>query len=490
VSPPVSSSVLIADDTIALRSLVRDLLEATGRFEVVAEAGDGAEAVELAARYRPDVVLLDLAMPVMDGLQALPAILTSSPASRVVALSGFEARRMAAAALEHGAVAYLDKDGLPDGLVRELQPILDDLRPSESPGAADTVAPPDAPRVTDGPLNPRYLFETFVPGSSNRFAHAAALSVAETPGKSYNPLFIYGATGLGKTHLLHAIGHYTRQNYPGLDVRYVSTETFTNEFIDAIRTGTSTQLKQRYRECDVLLVDDIQFLERKERTQEEFFHTFNSLHGSGRQIVLTSDRPPKSIATLEDRLRTRFEWGLITDVQPPDVETRLAILRHKADVDGSQVPHEVVEFIAAHITDNIRELEGALVRVIACATLNRERPTQGLAERVLSDLASKQDNRLVSPRMILEATGEMFGVTVVELCGTSRWQPLVTARHIGMYVHRELTDLSYPAIAREFGGRDHTTVMHAVEKISTLMKERRQIYDQVSELIRRIKTRR
>ena len=490
MSIPASSSVLIADDTSDLRTLVRDLLEATGRFEVVAEASDGAEAVELAARHRPDVVLLDLAMPVMDGLQALPAILTSSPASRVVALSGFEARRMAAAALAQGAVAYLDKDGLPDGLIRELLPLLDDLMPSQSRRAiAQAAAAPETERASDGPLNARYLFETFVPGSSNRFAHAAALSVAETPGKSYNPLFIYGATGLGKTHLLHAIGHYTRQNYPGWQVRYVSTETFTNEFIDAIRTGNSTQLKQRYRECDVLLVDDIQVLESKERTQEEFFHTFNSLHGSGRQIVLTSDRPPKSIATLEDRLRTRFEWGLITDVQPPDVETRLAILRHKADVDGSQVPHEVLEFIALHITDNIRELEGALIRVVACATLNHERPTEDLADRVLSDLAAKDNNRVVTPKMILEATGEMFGVTVVDLCGTSRWQPLVTARQIGMYVHRELTDLSYPAIAREFGGRDHTTVMHAVVKISALMKERRQIYDQVSELIRRIKSR-
>ena len=398
MSAPASSSVLIADDTSALRSLVRDLLEATGRFEVVAEASDGAEAVELAARYRPDLVLLDLAMPVMDGLQALPAILTSSPASRVVALSGFEARRMAAVALEHGAVAYLDKDGLPHGLVRELLPLVDDLRLSDSRPRPEIVAPPETRPAPDGPLNARYLFETFVPGSSNRFAHAAALSVAETPGRSYNPLFIYGATGLGKTHLLHAIGHYTRRNYPGWEVRYVSTESFTNEFIDAIRTGNSAQLKQRYRECDVLLVDDIQFLESKERTQEEFFHTFNSLHGAGRQIVLTSDRPPKSIATLEDRLRTRFEWGLITDVQPPDVETRLAILRHKADVDGSHVPHEVLEFIAAHITDNIRELEGALIRVIAYATLNHERMSQGLAERVLSDLAAKADTRVVTPK--------------------------------------------------------------------------------------------
>ena len=485
MSAPASSSVLIADDTPGMRAL----LEASGRFEVLAEARNGAEAVELAARHHPDLVLLDLAMPMIDGLQALSAILTSSPATRVVALSGFEARHIAAAAIEQGAVACLDKDTLPERLVRGLLPIARRPRLSHSRPASTRYRRRPNQSADDRTLNPRYLFDTFVPGASNRFAHAAALSVAETPGKSYNPLFIYGASGLGKTHLLHAIGNYTRQNHAARDVRYVSTETFTNEFIDGIRTGTATTLKQRYRECDVLLVDDVQFLEGKERTQEEFFHTFNALHGSGHQIVLTSDRPPKSIATLEDRLRSRFEWGLITDVQRPDVETRLAILRHKADVDGSHVPHEVLEFIAARITDNIRELEGALIRVIAYATLNHERLTQGLAERVLSDLAAKEDNRVVTPKMILDSTAEMYGVTIVELCGTSRWQPLVTARQIGMYVHRELTDLSYPAIAREFGGRDHTTVMHAVEKISRLMKERRQIYDQVSELIRRIKTR-
>jgi chromosomal replication initiator protein len=355
-------------------------------------------------------------------------------------------------------------------------------------GGPSAAAPPPPPERPVSVLNPRYTFEAFVTGQGNRFAHAAALSVAETPAKSYNPLFIYGGAGLGKTPLLHAIGHYVRQNYPDLDVRYVSTETFTNEFIDAIRTNTATAFKRRYRECDVLLVDDIQFLENKEGTQDEFFHTFNSLHQANAQIVMTSDRSPKSIATLEDRLRSRFEWGLITDVQPPDLETRIAILRRKADADRFTVPDDVLEFIATHITDNIRELEGALIRVSAYAQLNQEPLTLELAEKVLSDLLMGREERQITPQVILEATAKAFGFTVDELCGKSRRRPLVTARQIGMYVFRELTDFSYPAIGREFGGRDHTTVIHAVEKVSTLMKERRNIYDQVSELTHRIKT--
>ena len=356
-----------------------------------------------------------------------------------------------------------------------------------APGGPAADVPPAVPERPISVLNPRYTFEGFVTGQGNRFAHAAALSVAETPAKSYNPLFIYGGAGLGKTHLLHAIGHYVRQNYPDLDVRYVSTETFTNEFIDAIRTNTATAFKRRYRECDVLLVDDIQFLENKEGTQDEFFHTFNSLHQANAQIVMTSDRSPKSIATLEDRLRSRFEWGLITDVQPPDLETRIAILRRKADADRFTVPDDVLEFIATHITDNIRELEGALIRVSAYAQLNQEPLTLELAEKVLSDLLMGREERQITPQVILEATAKAFGFTVDELCGKSRRRPLVTARQIGMYVFRELTDFSYPAIGREFGGRDHTTVIHAVEKVSTLMKERRNIFDQVSDLTHRIK---
>ena len=336
-------------------------------------------------------------------------------------------------------------------------------------------------------LDNRYTFETFVIASSNRFAHAAAQSVAESPARSYNPLFIYGDAGLGKTHLLHAIGNYVVENFNGRHVRYVSTETFMNEFVDAIRTNATTSFKRRYRECDVLLIDDVQFMEGKESLQEEFFHTFNSLYGASKQIVLTSDRPPKSIATLEDRLRSRFLSGLITEVQPPELETRLAILQTKAEREQVAVPHEVLEFIATHVKDNIRELEGALIRVTAYASLNRQPLSRELAEHVLSDIVSADQPRRITPQMILEATSETFGFSVEEICGPNRRRPLVTARQIGMYVFRDLTDFSYPAIAREFGGRDHTTVMHAVEKITNLMKERHQIYNQVTELILRIK---
>ena len=337
-------------------------------------------------------------------------------------------------------------------------------------------------------LNPRYTFDAFVIGSSNRFAHAAALAVAEMPAKSYNPLFIHGGAGLGKTHLLHAIGNYVRENFSGRHVRYVSTETFLNEFVDAIRNNTTTAFKRRYRECDVLLIDDVQFMESKEALQEEFFHTFNHLYAASRQVVLTSDRAPKSIATLEDRLRSRFLSGLITDVQPPDLETRLAILRKKLEREPSPVPDEVLEFIATNVTDNIRELEGALIRVTAFGSLNRQPLTRELAEHVLSDIVMAGQPRLITPKQILDTTAATFGFTVDDLCGPSRRRPLVIARQIGMYLFRELTDYSFPAIAREFGGRDHTTVMHAVEKISSLMRERRQIFDQVNDLVGRIKS--
>ena len=340
----------------------------------------------------------------------------------------------------------------------------------------------------DGPsLNPRYTFQAFVIGASNRFAHAAAQRVAETPAQSYNPLFIYGDSGLGKTHLLHAIGHYVVENFPGMRVRYVSTETFMNDFVDAIRTNGQTAFKRRYRECDVLLVDDIQFMEGKEGLQEEFFHTFNWLYEGSKQIVLSSDRHPRSIATLEDRLRSRFEWGLTTDVQPPELETRLAILRKKADAERVPIPGDVLELIATHVRDNIRELEGALIRVSAFASLNHEPPTVEVAARVLSDILEADRPRQITPQVILDATAKAFGFSVEDLCGTSRRRPLVNARQIGMYLFRELTDYSYPAIAREFGGRDHTTVIHAVEKIGGLMRERRQIFDQVTALIYDIK---
>jgi chromosomal replication initiator protein len=342
-------------------------------------------------------------------------------------------------------------------------------------------------RPVEAALNPRYTFDAFVIGGSNRFAHAAAQRVAETPARSYNPLFIHGESGLGKTHLLHAIGHYVRENFPASHVRYVSTETFMNEFVDAIRTNGTTSFKRRYRDCDVLLVDDIQFMEGKEALQEEFFHTFNSLYEANKQIVLSSDRHPRSIATLEDRLRSRFEWGLTTDVQPPELETRLAILRKKAEGERTFIPPDVLELIATHVRDNIRELEGALIRVSAFASLNGEPLTRALAERVLSDIVEAGKPRQITPKLILEATSSTFGFTIDELCGTSRRRPLVNARQIGMYVFRDLTDFSYPAIAREFGGRDHTTVIHAVDKISGLMKEKRQVYDQVTALIQHIK---
>jgi chromosomal replication initiator protein len=343
-----------------------------------------------------------------------------------------------------------------------------------------------APSSGDG-LNPRYTFETFVKGASNQFALAAALRVAETPARSYNPLFIYGSAGLGKTHLLHAIGHYVIQNYAHYFVRYVSTETFLNEYVDAIRTNTTTAFKRRYRDIDVLLIDDIQFMEGKEGLQEEFFHTFNSLHGANKQIIISSDRMPDNIPTLEERLRGRFKWGLITDIQPPDLETRLAILRNKAERDHVQLSPDVLEFIATHITSNIRELEGALIRVTAYASLNRVPVTVPMAQQLLGDLLTDSQPRILSaPELLNEMAGHL-GYSVEALKGKSRQRPLVTARQIAMYIFRDLTDLSYPAIAREFGGRDHTTVIHAVDKIQRLMKERKQIYDQVTDLIQRLK---
>jgi chromosomal replication initiator protein len=369
-------------------------------------------------------------------------------------------------------------DPLDDLLGRPPEPVLDGLLAEAAP--VERQARPEAA--------PRNLtFEAFVTGTSNRFAHAAALAVAETPGRSYNPLFIYGDAGLGKTHLLQAIRHYIEENYPAYVVRYVSSETFLNEFIESIRHKTSSEFKRRYREVDVLLVDDIQFLENRKETQEEFFHTFNALHEGRRQLVLSSDRPPDAISTLENRLRSRVKMGLITDIQPPDLETRRANLRKKAEREPVHVPEDVLEFIATNITDNIRELEGALNRVTAVANLDKEPLTLQKAQQHLQDILGERQPRPITPSVILQATAEMFDFTVEDLKGKSRRRPLVTARQIAMYVFRELTDLSYPAIAREFGGRDHTTVIHNVEKIQALMKERRQIYDQVSELVQQIR---
>ncbi|WSY36669.1 chromosomal replication initiator protein DnaA [Streptomyces sp. NBC_00887] len=350
-------------------------------------------------------------------------------------------------------------------------------------------APAPGPGEPHARLNPKYLFDTFVIGASNRFAHAAAVAVAEAPAKAYNPLFIYGESGLGKTHLLHAIGHYARSLYPGTRVRYVSSEEFTNEFINSIRDGKGDTFRKRYRDVDILLVDDIQFLASKESTQEEFFHTFNTLHNANKQIVLSSDRPPKQLVTLEDRLRNRFEWGLTTDVQPPELETRIAILRKKAVQEQLNAPPEVLEFIASRISRNIRELEGALIRVTAFASLNRQPVDLGLTEIVLKDLIPGGEDSApeITAPAIMAATADYFGLTVEDLCGSSRSRVLVTARQIAMYLCRELTDLSLPKIGAQFGGRDHTTVMHADRKIRALMAERRSIYNQVTELTNRIK---
>jgi chromosomal replication initiator protein len=353
-------------------------------------------------------------------------------------------------------------------------------RPGDGPGLA-------RPTPAQARLNPKYTFETFVIGSSNRFAHAAAVAVAEAPAKAYNPLFIYGDSGLGKTHLLHAIGHYTQSLYQGVRVRYVSSEEFTNDFINMIRDGKQDGFRRRYRDVDVLLVDDIQFLENKEGTQEEFFHTFNTLHNASKQIVISSDRAPKRLVTLEDRLRSRFEWGLLTDVQPPELETRIAILRKKAVQEGLNAPPEALEYIASRISTNIRELEGALIRVTAFASLNRQSVDLQLAEIVLKDLIPEAQGPEITAATIMGQTASYFGLSIDDLCGTSRSRVLVTARQIAMYLCRELTDLSLPKIGQQFGGRDHTTVMHAERKIRSLMAERRSIFNQVTELTNRIK---
>jgi chromosomal replication initiator protein len=358
------------------------------------------------------------------------------------------------------------------------------------PARANGAAPPGAngpARPSQAHLNPKYTFDTFVTGSSNRFAHAAAVAVAEAPAKAYNPLFIYGDSGLGKTHLLHAIGHYAQTLYHGAKVRYVSSEEFTNDFINMIRDGKQDGFRRRYRDVDVLLVDDIQFLENKEGTQEEFFHTFNTLHNASKQIVISSDRAPKRLVTLEDRMRSRFEWGLITDIQPPELETRIAILRKKAIQEGLAAPPEALEYIASRISTNIRELEGALIRVTAFASLNRQMVDLQLAEIVLKDLIPETTGPEITAATIMGQTASYFGLTIDDLCGTSRSRVLVTARQIAMYLCRELTDLSLPKIGQQFGGRDHTTVMHAERKIRSLMAERRSIYNQVTELTNRIK---
>ncbi|WP_285727977.1 chromosomal replication initiator protein DnaA [Psychromicrobium xiongbiense] len=354
----------------------------------------------------------------------------------------------------------------------------EDLRPQPTPPSTSNEF---------GRLNPKYIFDTFVIGQSNRFAHAAAVAVAEAPAKAYNPLFIYGDSGLGKTHLLHAIGHYARRLYSGIRVRYVNSEEFTNEFINSIRYDEGTSFKTTYRNVDILLIDDIQFLSGKEATQEEFFHTFNALHNHNKQVVITSDLPPKQLSGFEERMRSRFEWGLLTDVQPPELETRIAILRKKAIGENLEAPDDVLEYIASKISTNIRELEGALIRVTAFASLNRQPVDVSLAESVLKDLISDDGDQQITATTILAQTAAYFKLTLDELKSKSRTRTLVNARQIAMYLCRELTDLSLPKIGQELGGRDHTTVIHADRKIRELMAERRTIYNQVTELTNLIK---
>jgi chromosomal replication initiator protein len=424
-----------------------------------------------------------------------PVWITSFEAARPLSLDGQRLTLAVPSFLAkeriEGRYLPLVRDALSEIGAGNLELVLE-IAPAE-PEPVWTVREPDKPDTPSllGPgdgVQSRYTFEDFVIGSSNRFAHAAALAVAETPARKYNPLFIYGDAGLGKTHLLQAIAHYVSENYPTYRVRYVSSETFLNEFIDALRTQTNDSFKRRYRDIDVLLVDDIQFIEGKEQTVEEFFHTFNHLHQGNRQIVLSSDRPPDAIGGIEDRLRSRFKMGLLTDIQPPDLETRLAILRNKAERETTWIPPDVLEYIATNITDNIRVLEGALIRVAAFANLTAEPLTVVTAANVLADLLTDRQPRPITPSVIMEATSKMFGYPIEEIIGKKRQRPLVTARQVGMYVFREMTDLSYPAIAREFGGRDHTTVIHAVEKISSQMRTQRQIYDQVTELVQTIRT--
>ena len=379
----------------------------------------------------------------------------------------------------------------------------EDSRDLDSPFSPFRTAIPDAstttqtgrPRIADreaneveaARLNPKYTFDTFVIGASNRFAHAAAVAVAEAPAKAYNPLFVYGQSGLGKTHLLHAIGHYARNLYPNVRVRYVNSEEFTNDFINSIRDDKASAFQSRYRNVDVLLIDDIQFLQGKVQTQEEFFHTFNALHNANKQVVITSDLPPKQLSGFEERMRSRFEWGLLTDVQPPDLETRIAILRKKAIQEKMTTPDEVLEFIASKISTNIRELEGALIRVTAFASLNRQPVDLNLAEIVLKDIFPYDLGSQITSATIMAQTAVYFGLTIEDLCSSSRSRVLVTARQIAMYLCRELTDLSLPKIGQQFGGRDHTTVMHADRKIRKLLSERRAIYNQVTELTNRIR---
>ncbi|MGC5165356.1 chromosomal replication initiator protein DnaA [Luteimicrobium sp. DT211] len=453
------------DDTVFLKvsdEPIRSFIETNLRADLVgALAGVLGYEPKLAISVDPDLQLDEADDPSAEGFARTPADLDGGPVG-----AGSHA------AFASNVPLPESMGGAPGGL-RSAQ---------HAPRHAEPVPLGESSR-----LNPKYVFETFVIGASNRFAHAAAVAVAEAPAKAYNPLFIYGDSGLGKTHLLHAIGHYAQSLYPNVRVRYVNSEEFTNDFINSIGEGKAGAFQRRYRDVDVLLIDDIQFLQGKEQTMEEFFHTFNALHNANKQVVITSDLPPKQLNGFEDRLRSRFEWGLITDVQPPDLETRIAILRKKALQERLDAPDDVLEYIASRISTNIRELEGALIRVTAFANLNRQPVDQSLAEIVLKDLITDDDAGEITAASVIAQTAAYFGLTIDDLCGSSRSRVLVTARQIAMYLCRELTDLSLPKIGQQFGGRDHTTVMHANRKISEQMAERRSIYNQVTELTSRIK---
>ena len=391
-------------------------------------------------------------------------------------------------------VVIVDEDAHP---AIDPEPAEVDLGESHFSAAAkvETPRPVAEPRrrhgIDDAPLdsrlNEKYRFDSFVIGQSNRFAHAAAVAVAEAPARAYNPLFIYGDSGLGKTHLLHAIGHYARELFPEVRVRYVSSEDFTNDFINSIANNQGAAFHARYRSVDILLVDDIQFLEDKVETQEAFFHTFNTLHDHNKQVVITSDVQPKQLRGFEDRMLSRFEWGLLTDIQVPDLETRIAILRKKAKRENLEVDYSILEFIATKFSSNIRELEGTLIRVTAYASLNQQRIDMPLVQTVLKDLITLEADNEVQPTDIINRTAEYFDLSIDELYGPSRSQQIATARQIAMYLCRELTPLSLPKIGQLFGGRDHTTVMYAHKKITQLIAERRSIYNQVTELTTHIK---
>ncbi|MFE1594605.1 chromosomal replication initiator protein DnaA [Nocardia sp. NPDC058705] len=443
---------------------------------------------------RPDQRVPETAQPTRRDQQASPRREHSSqeslftPEPQRAPNRGRPAEEPAAARAEEPSAEGQDKPfpGQPGAQPVDDEPVVSNRNNWPTYFNKSPEAPPQS--SSSASLNAKYTFETFVIGASNRFAHAAAVAIAEAPARAYNPLFVWGASGLGKTHLLHAAGHYAQRLFPGMRVKYVSTEEFTNDFINSLRDDRKVAFKRRYRETDILLVDDIQFIEGKEGIQEEFFHTFNTLHNANKQIVVSSDRPPKQLATLEERLRTRFEWGLITDVQPPELETRIAILRKKARMDRLDVPHDVLELIASRVERNIRELEGALIRVTAFASLNGQPLDLSLAEVVLRDLMPDTAALEINAATIMAVTAEYFNTTLEELTGPGKARPLAQARQIAMYLCRELTDLSLPKIGQAFG-RDHTTVMYAEKKVRKEMTERRRVYDQVQELTARIKQR-